>query len=126
MSDELGEPWESYLHVARDFDAACQGDGTWPPPIMTALVTAVQATTLRRLYPFTSHARLCLSAGPRCWEPGAVNAPAFVSLELPGLYNVWSGKPYRDAPTIVLTTEDPEFAAAEFERLLSGWSVAGL
>ena len=115
MSDELRESWESWescFQVAREFDAAYQGGDTWPPPIMTALVTAVRATTLSRLHPFTSHARLCLSAGPRCRAPDAVNAPAFVSLEPPGSYNVWAGKPYRDAAKVVFTTEDPELAAA--------------
>lgn len=125
VDEELRQAWEGQLHVARAFDDDRAGrgdDDAWPPPILSALVVAVQATSLRRLYPFTSHARLCLSAGPRPWEPGVSHAPAFVALESPSLYCVWSGKPYRDAPVVVLTTEDPHRAAAELERLLVGWT----
>ena len=122
MNEELQQSWDLQLQAAREFDASCDNDHTWPPPILAALVTAVHSTTLRRLHPFTSHARLCLSTGPRSWESGVRDAPAFVSLEPPGHYNVWSGKPYRDAPTMILTTEDPEHAAAELEALLIAWA----
>lgn len=121
MDEVLQQSWDWQLQAAHDFDASCDNDRTWPLPILTALVTAVNATTLRRLHPFTSHARLCLSTGPRSWEPGVRHAPAFISLESPSSYNVWSGKPYKDAPAMILTTEDPEHAAAELERLLISW-----
>lgn len=119
MDDELQQSWDWQFEAARDFDDSCDNDRTWPPPILTALVTAVHATTLRRLHPFTSHARLCLSTGPRCWEPGVKDAPAFVSLDPAGHYNVWSGDPYTNPPTLTLATTDPEHAAAELERLLA-------
>lgn len=122
MDEEIQQAWDWQLQAARDFDDSRDNDDAWPPPILAALVTAVHATTLRRLHPFTSHARLCLSTGPRSRESTVRHAPAFVSLESPGHYNVWSGKPYRDAPAMVPTTEDPEHAAAELERLLTTWT----
>ncbi|GAA1959351.1 DUF6193 family natural product biosynthesis protein [Catenulispora subtropica] len=122
MDDELRQSWEWQLQAAQDFDDSCDNDRTWPPPILTALVTAVHATTLRRLHPFTSHARLCLSTGPRCWEAGVTDAPAFVSLDLEGHYNVWSGDPYTNSPTLVLEAVDADQAAAELERLLIAWA----
>jgi hypothetical protein len=118
VTDELQQSWDRQFEAARAIDESCDNDRTWPPPILTALVSAVHATTLRRLHPYTSLARLCLSTGPRCWEPGVKNAPAFVSLEPPGNYNVWSGDPYANSPTLTLTTTDPGHAAAELERLL--------
>lgn len=122
VHDELRQSWDWQLQAARDYDDS-YGDGrTWPPPIFTALVRAAQATELRRLHPFTSHARLCLSNGPRCWEPGVKDAPAFVSLDPEGHYNVWSGDPYISSPTLVLETAEAAQAAAELERLLIAWS----
>jgi hypothetical protein len=97
-------------------------DWTWAPPILTALVAAVHDTTLRRLHPFTSHARLYFSSGPQNWEPGVSHAPAFVSLDPAGHYNVWSGDPYTSSPTLVLETDDAKHAAAELECLLAAWA----
>ncbi len=122
VHDELRQSWDFQLQAARDFDADCDNDHTWPPPILTALLSAVQATTLRRLHPFISHARLCLSTHPCCWEPTARNAPAFISLAPEGHYNVWSANPYTSSPTLVLETEDPDHAAAQLEQLLTAWA----
>ncbi|MFG2909029.1 DUF6193 family natural product biosynthesis protein [Kitasatospora sp. NPDC048286] len=122
MDNERQQSWDWQFECARDFDDSCDNDRTWPPPILSALVTAVHATTLRRLHPFTSHARLCLSTSPRSWEPGVRNAPAFISLDPAGHYNIWSGDPYTNSPTLVLETRDPAQAAAQLEQLLAAWA----
>jgi hypothetical protein len=120
VDDSPQASWDFCLQVAQGIDHVCRGDDTWVPPILTALVTAVRATSLRRLHPFTSHAALSLSSGPRCWEQGAKTAPAFISLDPAGHYNVWSG--HADvAGALACATSDPEHAAAELERLLAQW-----
>jgi hypothetical protein len=63
-----------------------------------------------------------LSTSARCWEPEVRNAPAFVSLDPAGHYEIWSGDPYTNSPTLVLETEDPVQAAAELERQLAAWA----
>ena len=127
MEESLQASWDSQLEVAQVFDDGNRGDHSWVPPIMTALVTAVSNTSLRRLHPFKAMASLGLSTGAHFWEPGAgvKIAPAFVSLDRDGHYNIWSGPIYpKDAEEalLVCATDDPARAAAELERLLADWS----
>jgi len=121
MSDSLSTEWDFQEVAARHFDEASRRVRSWVPPTLTVLVAAVRASTLRRLYPFTSHNRFCLSDGPRFWAGEGQVAPAFVSLHRDWGYTLWSGGPYDPAATEMLSTEDASAAAIELERLLDRW-----
>lgn len=122
MNDSPSAAWDFQAAAARDLDETSRDPcRSWVPPTLAILVAAVRATTLTRLYPFTSHRRLCLSDGPRFWSGEGKVAPAFVSLHRDSGYTVWSGGPYDESATAAITTQDPAAAAAELERLLDQW-----
>jgi hypothetical protein len=122
MGDSLSAAWDFQADAARDDDEAARDPRrSWVPPTLAGLVAAVRATTLARLYPFTSHNRFCLSDGPRFWAREGQVAPAFVSRRRDTGYTVWRGGPYDESATETLSTEDPKAAAAELERLLDRW-----
>jgi hypothetical protein len=123
VDDSLRASWQWQFECAHAGDQA-NGDNenSWVPSIMVPLVTAVHATSLQRLHPFTSHATLCLSTSPRCWETEARTAPAMISLDAAGHYNVWSAPPEAPKLILVLATRDPGHAAAELERILATWT----
>lgn len=122
MSDSTSAAWDFQAAAARDLDETRRDPRrSWVPPTLATLVAAVRATTLARLYPFTSHSRLCLSDGPSFWSGEGAVAPAFVSLDRDSGYTIWDGGPYLETAAPVLTTGDPKTAAAELERLLQQW-----
>jgi hypothetical protein len=106
-------------------DTFCQDPQCWVPPNLGDLVRAIRRTSLVRFFPFTAHACFCLSLRIDQWRPGIGDgriAPAFISRTRDIGYYVWSGNPYRsDDATVVLTTDNPEDASAELERLLIEW-----
>jgi hypothetical protein len=122
MDDSLRAAWDWQADAARHADEASRDPRrSWVPPTLAVLVAAVRATTLARLYPFTSHHRFCLSDGPQWWMGEGQVAPAFVSRLRHEGYIVWSGAPYDASAREVLSTEDPKAAAVELERLLDRW-----
>jgi hypothetical protein len=71
-------------------------------------------------------ASLGLSTGTRFWVPGTTDkiAPAFVSFDREGHYNLWPGPIYApdgEEALLAYATEDASQAAAQLERLLADW-----
>jgi len=121
VDESLTSAWEFQATSAEVLDKFARERPSRIPPTLAVLVAAVSATTLTRLYPFTSHCRLCLSDGSRFWSGEGQVAPAFVSLDADCGYIVWRGGPYDESASEVGSTEDPATAAAELERLLVQW-----
>jgi hypothetical protein len=125
----LASLWEAMADAARDQDAQRQAIHSWIPPGFAALITAVRRTRLTRFYPFTGHQYLYFADGPgvwdRFWDQGA---PACIENGPEG-YVILHGAVGYGAPgqrvVRTLTTNDPDEAAAEAERLLEGWAWSG-
>jgi hypothetical protein len=123
MAWSLDQAWEWQLDSARDFDEDCADRSrTWPPPIMTALVTAAAASGLRRFFPFTSHQLLRFATSPEFYLGTGAVAPACIDLVAdPDGYIVWWGQLFHDSLRKVLETADPAAAVTELDQLLIGW-----
>lgn len=118
MTDDLQASWERQNKDAQWHDGR---EITWGPPSFVALVTAAEATTLRRFYPFTSHWVLRFRTSEAVLETLATIAPGSIALSPSGLYSVQSGLAWHESATTVLTTTDPTRAADALERLLEAW-----
>ena len=121
---ELAAMWEAEV-LAAEAEDAHNNTPTWVPPIKAPLVRAVRATSLHRLFPFTSMNRLCFSSGPAWWDDQGVVAPAHIALAPEGDYVVYGCSPYARSEQdfiAVLATEDPVMAATAVERLLVQWT----
>jgi hypothetical protein len=91
----------------------------YPAPISGDLVRAAYATSLHRLYPFTSLNRLCFSQKPGGPLAGTV-VPAYVAVTRDEGYVVWAGDPYRGEEAVLqLVTTSASQAAEAVERLLA-------
>lgn len=119
MSESLESYWDQWESAAQARDDRRRDASLGlEPPILADLIKSSRSTALRRLFPFTSHDRLCFSTAPDSAGP---SAPAFVILNHDHGYVVYAGHPYREGSTIVLRTHSAAEAATEVERLLAGW-----
>ncbi|MCP2338976.1 hypothetical protein [Actinomadura rupiterrae] len=127
MDEALVLWWDGFERAADEEDAFCSDARrpSWVPPNMGALARAVRRTSLCRLFPFTSHALLCLSDREDFWQAGLLGgqiAPAFVARTCEDGYLVHSGsaaEPHEASR--VLVTHDAVVAAAQLELLLAAW-----
>jgi hypothetical protein len=74
------------------------------------------------------HEYLYFADGPGVWDQKGEVAPACVGRSRPEGYLVFQGAAGYEPPgqaICTLTTHDPDEAAAEAERLLSGWAWSG-
>ena len=115
--------------TARDHDAYCQAIESWIPHNFAALIAAVRRTQLTRFFPFTGYRYLHFADGPGVWDHfWDQGAPACIE-DGPEGYVVLHGAVGYGAPgqqaIRMLTTHDPDEAAAEAERLLAGWAWSG-
>ncbi|MFI0351510.1 hypothetical protein [Actinomadura sp. 9N407] len=132
MGDMAGDPaaaWEDF-EASTDSADVYVSARTWEMPDFGALARAVRRTSLRRLFPFTSHSRFCLGDRADFWRTGSDGghiAPAFIVRSREHGYVVEAGNPYHAAQVeSVLTTKDPEAAAHCLEHLLADWPHANL
>lgn len=124
----LANEWENMAGRALLRDAYCQEVESGVPPNLAALVAAVRRTRLTRFYPFMGHEWLYFADGPGVWDEKGEVAPACVGQRRPEGYLVFQGAVGYGPPgqaVCTLTTHDPNEAAAEAERLLSGWAWSG-
>lgn len=117
MEDQLRASWQRQTALAQQHDNDCAP--SWAPPSFVALVTAVEATTLSRFYPFTSHWVLRFLINDRLITDLADIAPGSIALSAGGLYEVQSGLVWAAGANTVLATADPARAAATLESLLA-------
>nr|WP_257019358.1 DUF6193 family natural product biosynthesis protein [Streptomyces sp. TLI_235] len=94
---------------------------TWVPPTLSAPVSAARASPLARFHPFTGHARLRFSTGPR-FRPGeGTILPVSVALGTDGRFLVRAQEADgRQPPALVLAADTPAAAVAAVVRLLEG------
>jgi hypothetical protein len=118
VEDQLQASWDRQSKSAREHD---DGEYSWGPPQFGALITAVQATSLTRFYPFTSHWVLRFRANENIPGDPADIAPGSIALGARGIYEVQSGAAWSTSATKVLATADPGEAATALERLLATW-----
>ena len=121
---DVGAAWEDQLAPAEAEDAhRSDRSRSWVPPILAPLVAAAMNSSLRRLFPFTSHnmLRFARSADLGVWDRTKI-APVFVAVVPdPDRYLVYAGEFAEELPDPVLETDDPAAAIAEVERRLAGW-----
>ncbi|GAA5008180.1 hypothetical protein GCM10025734_50030 [Kitasatospora paranensis] len=87
--DSVEAAWDFQARSAADWDDRARAStAIWVPPIMQALVDAARNSVLGRFYPFTSHARLCFSTGPRYWLGEGDVLPVCIAL-LSGAATRW-------------------------------------
>lgn len=81
MTESLDDAWDWLARQGAAWDDDHRVPGkSWVPPILLDLVVAARSSTLRRLYPFTSHAWLRFSTGPRFWAGGGEVLPVMIGL----------------------------------------------
>jgi hypothetical protein len=115
--DPLGEFRENWEKLAAQARGEKLFGGGYDRPL-SVLIEASRETGLRRLFPFTSMARLCF-ARSSTW-PFQDIQPALVEFNRDGKYVVRSGGPYpadRDPP-VALETADAAIAVATVINLL--------
>jgi hypothetical protein len=109
--------WEFRARAATAWDERSRASTTtWVPPILAALVGRARESSLSRFFPFTSHAALCFSTGPRHWLGEGVVLPVAIALAPEGLYIV---RPRAEGTVLETTSADEAVAAAE--RLVGEW-----
>lgn len=118
VTDELRASWDYQAAFADWYDGL---KPAWSPPSFKALVAAAQATTLRRLFPFTSHWVLRFRANEDMLTSLASIAPGSIAVTQSGLYAVQSGLKWHGSVDATLFTADPEEAAAALAQLLADW-----
>lgn len=120
----LANEWENMGDAARRRDAHSRDPReSSAAPTLAALVAAVRRTQLTRFYPFTGLEYLYFADGPGVWDQEGVVAPVRIGWNRSEEYRVLHELPDQEACT--LTTHDPDEAAAEAERLLTGWPRSG-
>ncbi|MFD0530046.1 DUF6193 family natural product biosynthesis protein [Kitasatospora arboriphila] len=80
---------------------------------MEALVDRARNSTLGRFHPFTSHAALCFSTGPRFWAGEGDVLPVSIALTPEGTYVV-----HAEGWGTVLETASADEAVTAAERLV--------
>ena len=114
--------WEDQL-AAAEADDAYRSDRSrsWVPPILAPLVATAMNSSLRRLFPFTSHNLLRFSRSPDVAMPNSADiAPAFVAVVPdPDRYVVLAGAFDAQRWHSVFETTEPVAAVAQVERVLS-------
>lgn len=124
----LANHWENVADSAVLHDAYCRDTNSWVPPNLAALIEAVRRTQLTRFFPFRALWYLHFADGPGVWDEKGEVAPVCIE-NGPDGYVVHHGAVGYGAPgqqvNRMLTTHDPDEAAAEAERLLAGWAWSG-
>ncbi|MER5863134.1 DUF6193 family natural product biosynthesis protein [Kitasatospora sp. NPDC002040] len=113
-SDSVEAEWEFQARAAADWDERSRNSATtWVPPILAALVDRARRSSLNRYFPFTSHAVLRFSTGPRHWLGEGAILPVAIALVPEGLYLVGTR-----ADGWVLETASADEAVTAAERLV--------
>ncbi|NUQ96425.1 MAG: hypothetical protein HOY79_07600 [Streptomyces sp.] len=87
--DSIEAAWEWQAQAAEAWDERSRtSTTTWIPPILAALVDRARDSALRQFYPFTSHATLAFSTGPRHWLGEGEVLPVAIALAPEGVYLV--------------------------------------
>ncbi|MEU1202581.1 DUF6193 family natural product biosynthesis protein [Streptomyces sp. NPDC005813] len=112
--DSIKAAWDFRARAAEAWDERSRSSTTtWVPPILAALVHRARNSALGRFYPYTSHAALAFSTGPRHWLGEGEVLPVAIELVPEGLYVVRT----RSAG-MALETASADEAVTEAERLV--------
>ncbi|MDI2128139.1 DUF6193 family natural product biosynthesis protein [Yinghuangia seranimata] len=112
MTESLDDAWDRRAATAAHWDDRHRVPSKiWVPPIMLDLVNTARASPLGRFYPFTSHAWLRFSTGPRVEPWDAEVLPIMIGLTPDAHYLVANSDGADGLEEILKTTSAAEAVA---------------